>query len=376
MTVLTTMEQQAAAVDGSAHQKAKRTNDKTASSVAALSAITASCHAVVNTQLTVPTKKPTWFDDLNAELNDAKMCANVWINDIATKLTGSIPGHVITYATTYQALSNEMVSILSRYPDARGSTDPHVREVFDLLSGLRGQVRDIISEVDESARRMKEWGTGLQAAHDRLMSGTTSIQRAEAALRTDIDKMTNAIQGLKDQIAAENKQICYAAGTIGVGLFVGVVGLALAPVTGGWSLVVAAGGLLAVAGGAAWWAVMQSKINTQFGQIAADNAQKDDDQRQIIALEGLSLATHSAGTSMEVAEQTLSDVRAMWATFDDELAGTLDKLDKADENLAAIVNKAWILGAQEEWAEALQFARTLSGYQPPLEHQVLHPSAV
>jgi hypothetical protein len=45
--------------------------------------------------------------------------------------------------------------------------------------------------------------------------------------------------------------------------------------------------------------------------------------------------------------------------FQNELQGTTDKLEKTDENLFAIVNKTYIIAAQNEWNLAVQFATTV-----------------
>ena len=70
---------------------ATNTNSSTASGFASLQIVTASCHGVLNTQFIPPSPKPSWFDDLNAKLDAAKVLANQWIDDIAPKLTASVP---------------------------------------------------------------------------------------------------------------------------------------------------------------------------------------------------------------------------------------------------------------------------------------------
>ena len=51
----------------------------------------------------------------------------------------------------------------------------------------------------------------------------------------------------------------------------------------------------------------------------------------------------------------------MWTMFQNELQGTMDKLEKTDENLSAIVNKAYIIAAQN--GEVWRFIRAAgAGY--------------
>jgi hypothetical protein len=85
----------------------------------------------------------------------------------------------------------------------------------------------------------------------------------------------------------------------------------------------------------------------------------------------LSLAANSAISSIATATAALSDVKVMWTMFQNELQGTMDKLDKTDENLSSIVNKAYVIAVQNEWNLAVQFAQQLSGMNVPVQAQTL-----
>lgn len=351
------------------------TNDTTATGFASLQIVTTACHGILNTQFTAPSPKPDWFDQLNAELDQAKVLARQWIDDIAPQMTASIPTHVINYGTTYDAITEQIVDLLEKNPTARGKDNPVVQQVFELIQALEGELQTIIADVAATQERLKQWGDEMQAAHDRLYEGAGNIQAAEIALQADIDKMNNAIAGLREYIDQENKAIAGAAAAIGIGLFALVVGIALAPVTGGGSLVISGVGALAIVGGGITWGIMQDKINKQFDEIAKDQAQIADDKRQLVALQGLSLAANLAVNATATATQALSDVKVMWGVFQGELQGTLDKLERTDEELSAIVNKAMVLAAQKEWKLAVDFAQQLVGMSVPVESKNLPMSA-
>ena len=336
-------------------------NDETvATSFTSLRIVTTSCHGVLNTTFTAPDTKPDWFDDLDAKLAAAKVLANQWIDDIAPDMTASIPAHVINYGTTYAALTDQIVELLDQDPTASGKDNTTIQQAFALMSALKTSVSSIITEVEATETQLTTWGDNMQTAHDDLFDGAANIQSAETDLQTDIDSMNSAIDGLKAQIDAENKAIAAGAAAIGIGVLALVAGIALAPETGGASLIVAGIGGAAIIGGAVDWGVMQSKINDQFDEINKDQKQISSDQQQLVALQGLSLSANSAISSIATATQALSDVKTMWTLFQDELQGTLDKLDQADEELMAIVDKAYILAAQKEWNLAAEFAQKLT----------------
>lgn len=354
---------------------ANKTDDKTASGFASLHIVTSACHGVLNTNFTAPSPKPEWFDDLSQKLDNAKVLANQWIDDLAPKMTASIPTHVINYGTTYDAITDQIVQLLDENPTAKGKDDPTVKQVFALIQALEQEASQIVQEIEDTQTQLKTWGDAMQQAHDDLFNGAKNIQDLQTDLQTDINKMNNAIAGLHAQIDEQNKIIAGMGAAIGVGLFAMVVGVALAPVTGGYSLIGTAIGAAAVVGGAITWGVMQHKINQEFDEIAEDQQKLNDDQRQLVALQGLSLAANSAISSIAVATNALSDIKTMWTVFQNELQGTIDKLENADEELMAIVNKAYVLAAQKEWKLAVKFAEQLVGMNVPVESQELPMAA-
>ncbi|HEX8071128.1 MAG TPA: HBL/NHE enterotoxin family protein [Pyrinomonadaceae bacterium] len=340
---------------------ALNTNDATSSGFASLQIVTAACHGVLNTQFIAPSPKPAWFDALNKDLDTAKVRAHDWIDNIAPKMTASIPGHVIDYASTYKAVTDEIVTLLRNNPKAKGKDDPVVQQVFELIEALRDSINPIIAEIEATNTRLTEWGNKMQQSHDDLFKGAASIQAAQIDLQAHIESMNNAIKGLKDKIQSENLLVAGGAATLAIGLTVAVVAVALAPVTGGASLVVAGIAGLAAIGGGVTWGVMQGEINKQFAEIAEDQKKIADDKRQLIALQGLSLSASTAVTAIATATRALSDVKMLWSFFQGELEGTLKKLDSADETVAAVLNITRVVAAQNEWNKAVEFAEQLVG---------------
>ena len=102
----------------------------------------------------------------------------------------------------------------------------------------------------------------------------------------------------------------------------------------------------AIIGGAVTWGVMQAKINSQFDEIAED--QKDQRrQASVAALQAVACGELCHQLHCHRHQRAIGR-KAMWTMFQNELQGTMDKLEKTDENLSAIVNKAYIIAAQNE----------------------------
>ncbi len=354
-----------------ARAKVLKTQAKVGNGVAALNIITTACHAILNTQLVAPPAKPSWFDDLNSKLDNAKVLAQQWVDDIAPVMTAKLPNQVINYGTTYTAVTDQIVSIANQHPSAKGKDDPHVQEVFDLINALKSSVSQIETNLETEDSKLTTWGNQMQTAHNDLFDGVANIQAAEVDLQADINKMNEAIKALHEKIKGEEKIIAYMGMAIGIGLLAIVAGIALAPETGGLSLIVAGTGALTVIGGAVTWGVMQHRIDEQFDEIAKDQKELDADKRQLVALQGLSMATNKALTSITTATNALSKVKTMWKLFEGELAGVIDKLNLAKQDLALIVNEAFVNGANSEWQLAGQFAQQLIATPTKTESRTL-----
>lgn len=333
---------------------------KTQTAFITLSLITQACHGILNTVFIAPTPKPDWFDGLQSKLDDAKEIASDWVTNIAPDVTGGVPVQVIDYGTTYSALSAKIQSIAKQHPNAQGPDDPHVKQVHDLVSALEQAVAGILTNAETTASTLAAWGTKIQQAHDALTTGATNIQSAETDLTTDITKMNTAISTLNDTIHKENLAIAGSAAGIGAGLLLLVAGIALAPETGGASLVVAGTGGALIIGGAVTWGIMQSKINAQFDEIASDQNELQDDQRQLVALQGLSSASSQSIQYTTDSSNALSDFRTSWTVFQGELQGVMSKLQSAESSLSTIVAGAFTAAANTEWGDATAFAQSLA----------------
>lgn len=349
----------------------------TGTSFNAAQLITFACHAVANTVFTQPTPKPAWYDGLNAELLTAQKLAQQWLDTLGTQVTKTIPLQVINFGANFTAATNMIIQIANEHPDASGADDPYVKEIKQIIEQtLLPPIEGVISQMGTVSTALSQWGDQLQKAHNDLKGGAANIQAAEISLQTDIKKMNDAITGLQAAIAGENQAIAASAAGIGIGLFALVVGIALAPETGGTSLLIGGAiGAAGIIGGSVTWGVMQDRINTQFDQIADDQKEMADDQRQLTALMGLQMASDGAVSSIELATSSLSKLETQWGVFQGELQDVVGKLELADQSLSAIVSKVFTSAAQTEWASAIETANNLVNSKVEVQAKTLPMSS-
>jgi predicted nucleic acid-binding Zn-ribbon protein len=346
---------------------------KTGTSYTSAQLITMACHGVAETVFSPPDPKPKWFDDLNAKLGDAQVLANQWLDTLGQQVTQTIPLQVLNFGPTYVSTTNAILDIVKEHGSASGKDNQYVIEIKELIEQtLVPGVTDAINAIDKIAGDLETWGAAVTKAHNALSKGAGDIQSAEIALKGDIDKMNNAIKNLHTYIDNENKAIAASAAAIGIGVFALIVGVALAPETGGASLAI--GGFIGAAGiigGAVTWGVMQHKINEQFDEIAKDQKEKADDQRQLVALQGLSMASNAAVSNLSLASSALSKLRTQWGVFEGELQGVLKKLESAEDSISVIVQGVFTSAALKEWQEAAETANALVNRKIKVDSKML-----
>lgn len=339
--------------------------------------ITFAAHAVVNTVFVALTPKPSWFDALNTELVAAQTLAQQWIDTLDTEVAKTIPLQVINFGSNFTAATNAILQIVQANPNAQGANDPSVLEIKAIVQQtLLQPIETVIGQMTQITSSLTTWGDSMQTAHNKLASGSTNIQSAEIALQVDVTKMNEAITTLQSEISAENKAIAASAAAIGIGIFALVVGVALAPETGGASLLIGGAiGAAGIIGGSVTWDTMQSRINSQFNEISNDQQELADDQRQIVALQGLQMASSNAVSSIELATQSLSKLQTQWGTFQGELQNVVQQLESAENAISTIVQGVFTSAAQTEWTSAIATANNLVNAPIQIEAQTLPMSS-
>ena len=345
------------------------TSDTALKSYSALTLVSASCHAVLNTSLIKPEPKVdeegndmfAWFDDVKSRLDDAKVVANNWLNNIVTPIQSDIPVSIINFNNQFQATTEYVLKICQENPHMKKG-DTAFEEVNTLLQALIDTIdKDIILPMDHSREALAAWGNTLQQAHDNLSGKVKVVQDAEIELSTEIDMLNTDIETLNHLISSENTLVSVGGGLVGGGIFVALVGVTLCAtgvgaVAGG--LVIGVGAAMII-GGAVTWGVMQGRIEKQYKEIAAHKKEINEDKVLLASLKGLESGTAFAVANMQTALSALDEVKTMWLGFRDIVAGTVHNLDRAEQSATAIVKAMFTDAAIKQWDDAKDIAMKL-----------------
>lgn len=343
-------------------------------SFASLRQITESCTAIVNTQFSMPGTKPTWFDDLNKKFHTMQGLAKTWLDDYSVPILTTIPSSVNTFVPVFDASAHALRMIIDRNPgtlsDADAATAREVlRRIMDKTQKIQTEVEGYakVDEKGNSSGRLITWQRDMRNAYQELKEGSTNIQSLSKDLATEIEKYNSTIDTLKAEINYYNTMVATGAGLVGVGLFVGVVGLALCfafPVVGGIGLAL---GIGMVVGGSVTWGVMQSKINKANQEIQDLRKNIAADQQTIVALNTLGDAADVVLSSAQNAVNNMTNFAATWATLGRSLQATYTALEQGGQESYSALLAMDLDEAEENWKDVKEYVKKLSDVDPEVK---------
>lgn len=345
-------------------KKSKDLKHQSTGAVVMIHALSANMSAMRQVNLTWNDefKKPGWFDPLVTKIDDAKVVASTWSDSLLNEVVKTVPGQILNYGPTFREAVAQIQDIAFQHPDARGKDNQYVIEVVELLEAIKGQICPILKDVDNTTKKLKQFQSNLQVAADKLNEGVNSIQNAEAELQQDITKMNAKISSLEDEIKKMQWGVAAGGITTGVSLILIVGGIALAPETGGVSLLASGVGLLGVVGGAATITTLEVLMHKDMSEIKSDQAKIKKDNSEITLLKTLSTSTKLGLSALQNAIEVLVQFRAGWVLLEAEIQGVLDKIETAEENAplkGLILAELLAKSAVDEWADAEEYAMQL-----------------
>lgn len=86
-----------------------------------------------------------------------------WVDNVVIPIQSDIPSSVITFHNQFQATSNFVKKLCEENPDMKEG-DKEFKRVNQLLQALIDTIdNDIIVPIDNSSKKLKEWGAAMQS---------------------------------------------------------------------------------------------------------------------------------------------------------------------------------------------------------------------
>jgi hypothetical protein len=345
----------------------------------ALSIVTAYSHALTNTFINpVSTPAETWFAPLNANLNEAKSHALIWIRDIAPKIGSEIPQTIINYNNIFNAATDELLRIVG---NKTSLSDQERKSVIELIEVTLESLNEQKSRVDGIQKQIITLSNDFAADHTKLVSGQNSAAAAVQLAELERQTIENKIGELQTELADARQKVTVSGIGLGLGIFLAVAAFALAVATAGAATALIVAGAVGVVGtgvAATFTGIYTAKISQLLAEIAEKQAALADKKKQVTALRGLVDTMDKLRGHNESAKMALTNISTMWKTLGGKLESVLTDLKAAKgEKASTAIRRMNINAARTNWTQTAEWAQKIQDLasgtkvQPVLQHQAL-----
>ena len=344
-----------------------------------LSIVTAYAHAISNTVINpVSTPAESWYAPLNANLNEAKSHALVWVRDIAPKIGSEIPQTIINYNNRFMSVTAEMLKIVEGKSQL---TLAEKKALIELIDATLQSLHTQKSKVDGVQTQIVLLSDQFAADHDKLVNGRDSAAVALNFAKAERQAIENKILELQTELADARQKVTVSGIGLGLSIFLAVAAFALAVATAGagTALIVAgAVGVIGVGTAATFTGIFTAKIGKLIEEIAERQSALEDKKKQVTALEGLVKTMDTLRGHNEAAKTALTQISTMWKNLGEKLESVRAELDEAQgADITGTLARMNINTARTNWSDTSEWAKKIQNLasgtkvQPVLQHRGL-----
>ena len=344
-----------------------------------LSIVTSYAHAIGNTVINpVSTPAESWYAPLNANLNEAKSHALVWVRDIAPKIGSEIPQTIINYNNRFMSVTAAMLKIVE---GKSALTLAEKKELIELIDATLQSLHTQKAKVDGVQTQIVTLSNQFAADHDKLVNGRDSIAVALNFAKAERQAIENKILELQTELADARQKVTVSGIGLGLSIFLAVAAFALAVATAGagTALIVAgAVGVIGVGTAATFTGIFTTKIGKLIEEIAERQSALEDKKKQVTALEGLVNTMNTLRGHNEAAKTAMTQISTMWKNLGEKLESVRAELDEAQgADITGTLARMNINTARTNWSDTSEWAKKIQNLasgtkvQPVLQHRGL-----
>ena len=292
---------------------------------------------------------------LNKDLDALKAVAKQWDQQEASQLKNTILPVIIESGEQF---SSSQSTIINLFDKAAANTENNKQALTNALHDLLKPVTQINATILTYEKSLKSWRDNLRQAHNQMNTTVGKIQSQEQDLEGKIQAVNATIADLEEQIKNDKKLIAKARKEASkTNVIKTIFGVILGAATGGVGAILAGMGVSSIAEAEGKVKGLEQTINKYQQRLFQQQHAITQEQRELVSLKGLLLPANLALSDVDVAEQSMDDVRNSWEQFHQELTGVIEKINQATDAEMIIVEKAWFNAACKEWALVLEDAK-------------------
>lgn len=307
--------------------------------------LNASCQAIIESYIE-PSASP-WYPPIERALADIQVLVRQWRQSGFLYFDRDI---VEETASTDQYIMQQRDSILNAFAQLSEQVDPELKaQLIKNLQGIEEKVGGTASHVSSYNTFLTDWNGKMLSAQGQLNDLIKRVQTEEAELEATIQAINVSIQELYKEIKETRNAINEAKAAEKRGTAETIIGLALAPFTGGASLILAGIGVYTLNEAEDQLKQLQGTLHSYQDKLNGDVRSLDADQKKVSLLKSLDMVVCVVLDDINDLFTYLDKLRTAWLTFEKEFQFEIKKLEDAQSASDFVIGKAWFHSMLNEW---------------------------
>ncbi|OFX22893.1 MAG: hypothetical protein A2041_13100 [Bacteroidetes bacterium GWA2_31_9b] len=317
--------------------------------------LNASCQGIVESYINPSSSG--WYTVIENNLVTAQRLVREWRNSGTVYFNQDILESTINCGQLFIASKNQ---IINNFDALIVSPDEKIKEnLIDSLNDLKNTVDLLYTGITSYEDKLKAWGNKMASAHSNLIFTVKQVQQQEEDIKSEIDAINSIITSIQQQINIDKDAIAKAKAQEKRAKTETIIGIILVPFTGGVSLILAGIGVASIADAEAKISSLNASIQDYQSKIYTDQSKLNDDNKQIVTLQGLTIGTNTVLDDMSRIDDALDSLKTLWQLYSDDMQNIINKITKAELSDDFIVAKAWFNAACIEWESVVPNALIL-----------------
>jgi predicted nucleic acid-binding Zn-ribbon protein len=310
----------------------------------------------------------SWYEVMTQELGSAEDIVIKWRQNGYLYFQQDVLKSIISAGENFIASKSNIDSLFGQLKT--NFSESTKNEIVKALNDLNQPIASMSTEIGNFLDKLKAYQIDMETPYANMNKTVSQVQSEAGQIQSEITSINDKIAQLKSQVIADRKAIASAKRKRDEGIGETIFGIILAPFTGGLSLILVGIGVASIAEGEEKVSQLESSISKYQTGIVNDQANLNQDEKQISTLNGLTMSMEIALDDMSATQTALDSLRTTWSYLEGSLTTASQKVEASNSAPDALLEQVWYNAAWNVWSEIVPFCQTLIENNAPVAKRV------
>lgn len=347
----------------------KELSEHFSESVTAILLFNSSSQAIVETYISPDASGADYYPEVSSKLLEMQRLVREWRLSGNLYFAGDFIEKILLASKVIADVKPDIETIFTRL--LKKYDDDLRQELIDKLSYVVPAIDNTHVGVGSYASDLSDWGIKAQKLHEEIASIISVIQEKEREIEVDIQIINNHIDDLNKTISDDRKAIAKARAAKKKGIVETIFGAIFAPITGGASLILLGIGVSSIAEAEKKISSLENDIRGSQSKIAKDQGKISSDKWLVASLKLILLGVSTVMDDYKDISAAIDKLQVTTLALRDEIQDVVEKISKAQDTQAIILEQVWFEAACTEWQKIRELSEDLSDARVDSEYKKL-----